>query len=123
MRDLIIFTTTRPERLRVLGWVKRELMLYADKKFNENPQWTGPAADDVHTQAGVGADSWWLRQIEQYIGWANTLGLDTLAGRQALFKGFTTYLGLLESVVRVHGAPPLGGYPSGDIHTKEEGTK
>lgn len=123
----ITFRSRRRERVIVLTWLQRELEEYADAKFNENDTWTAQQADDVHTRDGVGGDSWWLRQIEQYLGRADVQGLDTLGGRQALFKACTTMLGLLESTVRVYGPPPRPGVPSGTVDpwpqytTKEEG--
>lgn len=114
MRDrIVVFLAARRERRVWLEWLRDEMKLYTDEKFNANEEWW-PTRDEW-TRGGVGNDSEWMRQITQYLGRAEALGLDTPQGRQAVFKSFATYVGLIESVICVHGDPPPPGVPSGEI--------
>ncbi len=92
---------------RTFDWLARERS-YQVAKF-------GLEADDAHTRAGVGADSWWDQQLTNYLGRFRLLGLEMPVGRQALAKFTATAVGLFESSVRVFGPPPAPGVSSGEI--------
>lgn len=64
---------------------------------------------------GVNDESFWFRQIFQYVDRARIFGLDTFQGRQALAKSIMTMIGCIESVIRVYGPLPAPGVPSGEI--------
>src|SRR4051812_43247357 len=89
-------------RSYVLDWLRDERD-YTISKF-------GLATDDEHTKEGL---DWWEQQFDNYFHRAGILGLDTPGGRQAFAKFTATALGALEAVVRVHGALPEPGVPSG----------
>ena len=112
-RIVVAFKLHRRSRVRVLQWVKDEWEKYADPKFDH----TREEQDEIMRTEGCGPGTWWHNQTLQYFVRANLLGLDTLAGRQTLFKGITTYIDMCASVQRVYGDPPKPGYPSGEIHT------
>ncbi|HEX9991904.1 MAG TPA: DUF4406 domain-containing protein [Acidimicrobiales bacterium] len=90
-----------------LRWLVGE-RAYQVRKF-------GTATDDAHTAEGLGDDGWWWRQLTTYFHRARVLTLANPLGRQALAKFTATAVGLLESVVRVHGELPPPGVPSGDV--------
>lgn len=67
----------------------------------------GPARDDDHTRSdGVRAGGWWSDQLRRYWSSAEARGLADERGRADLARYVATAVGLLESVVRVHGAVP-----------------
>jgi len=101
----------KPERDVMLEWLAREWAVYADPKFDDSR----PAHDRYLIESGTGPESWWANQVVQYLGRANTLGLDTLSGRQAILKCLAAMTGLCESVIRVYGPPPEAGVASGEI--------
>jgi hypothetical protein len=120
MRDLVVlFRVPRKKwaRYRVLSWLKREWDEYADAKM---------AGMNLHddkwmSETAFAPDGDWQRQITQYWGRANALGLDTYAGRQAMMKSITTLIDGAAAMIRVYGDPPLPGYPSGEIHMSRRG--
>lgn len=89
------------------NWLSAE-RFYQTEKF-------GTAQDDQHTLDGLGDDSWWWQQLTNYFHRSRVLGLDSPLGRQAIAKFAATACGLLESVIRVHGAPPPAGVASGTV--------
>lgn len=102
------------ERHRALAWLRDEQLLYADPKWDDNLD--ARAEHDVHmTEEGVALGTFWESQVTQYIQRAATLGLDNPLGRQALMKGWAAYLGMIESMIRVYGPPPMAGAPSGTL--------
>lgn len=111
-KRIIAFTAERRERILALTWLLEELK-YADKKFNENPEWLG--ADD----ARVDATDFWFGQISNYVSRVQAYGLADPRGMQAMLKIMTTTLGWAEAAIRTYGKPPKGGYPSGEIHMRE----
>jgi hypothetical protein len=90
----------------IFAWLRSE-RFYQIAKF-------GIAQDDTHTRQGIDYDGWWWRQLTNYYHRALILGINSPQGRQALAKFIATGCGLLESVVRVHGALPAPGVPSGE---------
>jgi hypothetical protein len=115
MRALLFsWSVAKRERYRLLCWLRDECDRYADPKWEENLDARGEH-DARMREEGVGRGGFWEGQVTQYIQRAHTLGLDTPLGRQALAKGCAAYLGMLESVARVHGLPPTAGVPSGEL--------
>lgn len=111
---LFSMTLTKRERLKALQWLQKELEDYADPKWEE--ALAARPGHDIHmAEEGVERGLFWEAQVTQYIQRAATLGLDNPLGRQALCKGWAAYLGMLESMVRVYGPPPAGGFPSGQL--------
>lgn len=105
----------RRSRIRWMQWLRDEHGDYADPKFDDIRE----AEHDPHMKdEGVGKGSWWENQVFQYVGRADTLGLDNPLGRQALMKGLACYTGMIESMIRVYGDPPLPGVPSGEIRER-----
>lgn len=90
----------------IRAWLAQERE-YTVQKF-------GLELDDQHVREWGGPDDWWEVQFQNYLGRANVLGLDTIAGRQALAKFVATAVGMLEAAVRVYGPLPLPGVPSGE---------
>lgn len=88
-------------------WLQKE-RAYQVGKF-------GIELDDVHTNEGIGKESWWQDQIGMYMHRANLLTLDNILGRQALAKAVATACGMLESVIRTHGRLPAPGVSSGNV--------
>lgn len=102
-----------PAAAQVFTWLVAERR-YQVRKF-------GTDLDDEHTRQGLDERGWWWRQLTNYFGRANVLGLEHPAGRQALAKFTATACGLLESAVRVHGDLPEPGVPSGELRTADPG--
>ncbi len=100
----------RSARLHWLTWYQKELV-YVDNKFDDQ---RNGHDEEMRTQ-GISDESFWFRQIFQYVPRARLMGLDTPNGRQALAKMCMTAIGCLESCLRVHGPLPEPGQPSGYI--------
>lgn len=99
------------------AWVREEKR-YATQKFGT----TSRTEHDAEMEAEqVGKDSWWYRQIHQYIDRARLFGVDTPQGRQALAKAMMTMHGAVESSVRVFGPLPAPGVTSGEISEWKNG--
>lgn len=101
-------------------WMTLERELYVNKdKFDPDKtvvsidQWAENEAEIVN--GGIAEDSWWWRQITQYVQRARLFGLDTPQGRQALAKATMTMRGCVEASVRVYGPLPEPGHSSGTI--------
>lgn len=100
----------------VEDWLTGEVA-YTQAKF-------GIELDDEHTKEfsehieGVESqymdDTWWSKQLYNYLYRAYTLGLDNPNGRQALAKFVATGQGMLMSAVRVYGPLPYPGVSSGE---------
>lgn len=102
------------DAMQVFSWLIRERN-YQLGKF-------GVEQDDTHTRVdGLSQTGWWWRQLLNYYHRASVLGLDTVNGRQALAKFTATACGLTESAVRVYGALPDPGYPSGHVEGNVDG--
>jgi len=104
-----------PERGQMLTWLAEELP-YVDSK------WDPIGTDDsfiveggMSKKGGVGPDSYFFEQVMQYLQRADTLGLDTPQGKQAVGKALGAMTGLVETVIRVYGSLPRGGVASGEI--------
>lgn len=95
---------TTPHFEYVIQW-ERDEHNYADSKVTQNEE-----EDDQRT---IREPEYWEDQIGMYVHRSCVLGLDTPAGRQAAFKALATALSFAESVVRVYGAVPEPGVPSG----------
>lgn len=93
------------------AWVREETK-YAGRKFGHTSR---GEHDEAMREEQIGPDSWWYRQIHQYIDRARLFGLDTPQGRQALAKAMMTMHGAVESSIRVFGPMPQPGVPSGEI--------
>jgi hypothetical protein len=118
-RKVVRFEALTPERAEALAWLREELQ-YVDTKYAalrpEHDEQT--KLDD--TLDGYG---FWTLEIGRYLHRANLMGLDTLNGRQAVAKALSTCLGLVESVIRVHGHLPDPGHSSGNLYVDGEAAK
>lgn len=105
---------TTPERRQVYTWLTDEEAFHQDLKFTEEAKTDGgDLSDDAWTyQPLMGR---WADQILMYLHRADTLKLENPLGRQAAAKAVATAHGMLESVIRVYGNLPAGGFPSGHI--------
>lgn len=99
------------------AWAREEAK-YASKKFGHSVRGEHDAEMEAEQ---VGEDSWWYRQIHQYIDRARLFGLETPQGRQALAKAMLAMHGAVESSIRVFGPMPLPGVPSGEIQEWKNG--
>jgi len=112
VRDLLVlFTLKRPERKRVLEWLREEWEHYANAKQDDYR----PAHDATLAREGIGPGSWWESEVLRYMHRANVLGLDNPLGRQAACKGMAVYVDMCAAITRVHGDPPKAGVPSGEL--------
>lgn len=110
MASAIARLSERRERRQLVEWLLTEWR-YADHKFDDQR----PKHDDEMRADGLADDGWWFNQVFQYVRRAQTLGLDTPLGRQAVAKCWAAMSGLVESVIRVHGDLPPAGTPSGQV--------
>lgn len=90
-------------RLHVSNWITHE-RLYGDTKYPIKS-----THDQNMVESGI---EWWLVFLTNYLSRAQTLGLDTPRGRQALGKVIVTAMDCLETACRVYGPMPQGGQPS-----------
>jgi hypothetical protein len=110
-RMVVSFTLHRRSRVRVLQWVRDEWARYSTDKYDDDRD----RQDGIMRREGCDAGSWWNEEVMRYVHRAHILGLDTPLGRQAVMKGAAVYLDMCASIIRVHGDPPPGGRPSGEL--------
>ena len=87
-------------RMLLRKWIIQERR-YADSKYPDKEK-----NDDRVSESGI---EWWMDFIPNYLSRAQTLGLETERGRQALGKAITTAMDCLEAAIRVHGPMPPAG--------------
>lgn len=93
-------------------WISEERTKYADRKYETRGKNRDALIKAMKTE---GMNGIWLVHIQNYIGRANTLGLETLQGRQAMGKAIVTMMHCLETAIEEYGPMPLPGVPSGEI--------
>lgn len=102
----ICLTPDADEMYRIMQWIDGEWE-YARKKFGT----TAAKRWDDHPEDLFLEE--WIRQVTQYYGRAQAMGLDSEMGRQAVAKAAVTALAFGAAVIRKYGELPPPGTPSG----------
>lgn len=103
------------EMYRFLVWLSEEWDGWIIPKFGGTITTMG---DEDMLELGFNEDSWWFRQVHQYIDRVNAFGLDTLKGRQAMAKATATMMAATGAAIRAYGQLPKGGTTSGEIRER-----
>ena len=99
-------------RLALRKWIMQERSKYADVKYDEDGANRKRLQNAMRTE---GLGGLWLSHIGGYLDRAQTFGLDTEKGRQAMGKAIVTMMHCLETAIEIHGPMPEPGKPSGEI--------
>lgn len=107
-------TKTIASRITVAAWLGEERRQYADTKYADDAPKRQELIDAMGTE-GLEAGGMWDIFIGNYMRRVQLFGVDTPVGQQALGKLIVTLLHAFETVVYVHGKPPMPGVSSGNI--------
>lgn len=110
--DNYVLTKLKRAQTDLNRWIYLERWQYAEHKYNDKLRLKGvrELATDPHLE-----EYWWTH-VGNYLGRVRTLGLDTLAGRQALGKTIVTLHALAEASMVAFGPFPELGVPSGELN-------
>ncbi|HWI05565.1 MAG TPA: hypothetical protein VNT52_17295 [Acidimicrobiales bacterium] len=92
----------------LLMWIEKERAEYADSTDHRQA-----LIDELRLDPHF--DGQWSVLVTNYLRRAQLLGLDSMAGRQAMGKLIVSCMHVLETAVDVFGPMPVAGVPSGEV--------